>query len=353
MSLKANYFKLGVFVISAVLAGAALLIVIGSGRWLQPRITIETYFNESVQGLDIGSKVKYRGVVIGDVTKISFTYVTYQQDKPMKDRLRYVLVQAQLQPKLLGGRAAAGDITSAENAMIETERGLRARLAPQGITGTSYLEIDYIDPPTPVLAFDWVPENPYIPSTPSTVLQFVNAASEIIDRLHKLDIEGTVANLNAMMIAFKEGVAGLDTQGLSKRADRTLAKMETAIDGLQAKKVSQEASALLAEMRQSNAELRKTLSSPALQKIPEEANAAIASVRQLVSDPKLAKTVADLERITGRMNRLFGAGDADLGTTIENLRQITDNLRDLTEDTKRYPANVIFGSPPAPLERKK
>jgi len=34
-----------------------------------------------VQGLDIGSKVKYRGVVIGEVTKISFTYVKYQQDK--------------------------------------------------------------------------------------------------------------------------------------------------------------------------------------------------------------------------------------------------------------------------------
>jgi hypothetical protein len=35
------------------------------------------------------------------------------------------------------------------------------------------------------------------------------------------------------------------------------------------------------------------------------------------------------------------------------LRQITDNLRDLTEETKRYPANVIFGEPPKPPERIK
>jgi len=41
-----------------------------------------------------------------------------------------------------------------------------------------------------------------------------------------------------------------------------------------------------------------------------------------------------------------------VATSIENLRQITDNLRDLTEETKRYPASVIFGAPPAPLERK-
>ena len=45
-----------------------------------------------------------------------------------------------------------------------------------------------------------------------------------------------------------------------------------------------------------------------------------------------------------------GRREADLATTVENLRQLTDNLRDLTEDAKRYPANVILGAPPRPLE---
>ena len=74
MSLKANYFKLGLFVLGALVSGVVLLIVIGSGRWFQPKLTIESYFNESVQGLDIGSKLKYRGVAIGEVTRIGFTY---------------------------------------------------------------------------------------------------------------------------------------------------------------------------------------------------------------------------------------------------------------------------------------
>ena len=74
---------------------------------------METYFNESVQGLDIGSKMKYRGVVIGEVTRISFTYVKYEQDKPMTQRKRYVMVEAQLEPRLVGGRAA-NDIASPE-----------------------------------------------------------------------------------------------------------------------------------------------------------------------------------------------------------------------------------------------
>jgi hypothetical protein len=32
--------------------------------------------------------------------------------------------------------------------------------------------------------------------------------------------------------------------------------------------------------------------------------------------------------------------------TINNLRQITDNLRELSENAKRYPSGVIFGEPP-------
>ena len=66
-----------------------------------------------MQGLDIGSKLKYRGVTIGEVTRISFTYTKYQQDLPITQRERYVMVEAQLQPRLVGGRAAAGDMTNA------------------------------------------------------------------------------------------------------------------------------------------------------------------------------------------------------------------------------------------------
>lgn len=352
MSQKANYFKLGLFVIAAIVAGVVVLIIIGTGRWFERRITIETYFKESVQGLDVGSKLKYRGVVIGEVTNISFTYTVYQLDLPMTERERFVMVLAQLQPRLVGGRAAAGDMTNPENARMEVERGLRLRLAPQGITGTNYLEMDYIEPPPPVLPISWTPFNVYIASAPSTVTAFVNAAQDILNRLQSLDIDGTVANLNKLMTTTNERIAAIDTKTLSQRADRALAKLETTLDGIHAKRVSDEATALLTELRQTNADLRRTLHNPALQKLPDDAAAAIASVKTLVSDPKLTKTVADLERIMGRFDRLFGRTDTDLGTTIENLRQITDNLRDLTEDTKRYPASFLFGAPPAPLERK-
>ncbi len=352
MSAKANYFKLGIFVTAGILAGIAVLLIIGSGRWLQPRFTIETYFNESVQGLDVGSQMKYRGVVIGSVTRITFTYVEYQLDKPISQRERYVLVEAQVQPRLIGGRAA-GDITRPENLALEVERGLRIRLAPQGITGTNYLEIDYADPiPTP-LPIDWVPSNAYIPSAPSTVTQFVNAASEIVERLHRLDIEGTVQNLNRLLTTLNQRVGDIDAKGIAQRTERALDRLDSTLAGLDTRKVSSEATALLSELRATNEELRRTLANPALQKIPEDTAAAVARVRTLLDDPNLQKTLTSMSRTLGRLDRILGGGEADLATTIENLREITDNLRDLTEDARRYPANVLLGRPPAPPERGK
>ncbi len=268
-------------------------IIIGSGRAFQQKITIETYFNESVQGLDIGSKVKYRGVVIGEVTKISFTYVRYQLDKPMSERLRYVLVEAQLQPKLLGGKRGLRDHRP-RGGKAEVARGLRVRSAPQGITGTNYLEMDYIEPPPPLLPFDWTPDNVYIPSAPSTVAALVNSASEIMDRLHKLDVEGTIANLNRLMVTTNDRVAAIDTKALSLRTERVLAKIESTLDSVAAKKLSDEGVALLAEMRETNAELKKMLANPALQKLPEDAAAAMARVRRILDDPNLQKTIAHL-----------------------------------------------------------
>ncbi|MEO5785632.1 MAG: hypothetical protein ABIS17_09005, partial [Casimicrobiaceae bacterium] len=276
--------------------------------------------------------------------------VRYELDKPISQRMRYVLVEAQVQPRLVGGRAA-GDITRPENASIEVQRGLRIRIAPQGITGTNYLEMDYVDaPPTP-LPIDWVPDNTYIPSAPSTVMQFVNAASEIIDRLHKLDVEGTVQNMNRLLATLNDRVSEVNTKGLSQRAERVLDRVDKTLAGFDTQRISAEAAGLVAELRATNQDLRKTLANPAWQKVPEEASAAIARVRAIVDDPNLPKTLATMSRALGRLDRILGGGEADLATTIDNLRTITDNLRDLTEEARRYPAGVLFGQPPRPTER--
>ena len=156
------------------------------------------------------SKLKYRGVTIGEVTKIGFTYNRYQQDRPMSQRARPRPGGSPDRAQARRGARWRGDFTNEETAKLEVERGLRMRLAPQGITGTSSLEIDYVDPPPPLLQIDWKPDNVYIPSAPSQVSSIVNSAQEILERLHKLDVQGTLANLNRLMLTTNDCIGALE-----------------------------------------------------------------------------------------------------------------------------------------------
>src|SRR5271169_1713267 len=350
MSTQANNFKLGLFVIGAIVALVLLLLVIGSGRWFQSKTVIETYFNESVQGLDIGSKVKFRGVTVGEVTRIGFSYNKYQQDKPMAERLRYVLIEATLIGRLIGTRAG-GDLTRQETVRLEADKGLRIRLAPQGITGTSYLEIDYVDPKqNPELPVSWEPDHVFIPSARSTFTQFFTALGDVVEKLSHIDFDGVVTRLNRLLDTTQEKVAAVDTAKISDQTKRVLGKVDQKLDQLDVERISKEGTALLAELRQSNAKLGAILDDPAWKKLPGDTEAAVAQARKLLDNPDLPKAIAHLENVLARLDRVLGGSEPDLRITLDNLRQITDNLRELTEDAKRNPSRLIFGAPPAPAK---
>lgn len=350
MSAQAHNVKLGLFVIGAAIAGVLLLLIVGSGRWFQAKTVIETYFNESVQGLDIGSHVKYRGVSVGEVTRIGFTYNKYEQDKPMAERKRYVLVEATILGRLIGSRAG-GEITKAEQVRMEIENGLRIRLAPQGITGTNYLEIDYVEPKAnPELPISWDPTNVYIPSTTSTFTQFLTNIGDVLDKLEKLDVAATIQKLNTLLDSANTKVAAIDAGKISDSAARVLGKLDAKLDQLHVDQLNRESTALLAELRQSNQKLGGILEDPAWKKMPGDVGAAAAQMRKLVEDPNLVRALAHLESTLTRLDRLAGGTEPDLRRTLDNLRQITDNLRDLTEEAKQNPARLIRGAPPAPIQ---
>ena len=166
-------------------------------------------------------------------------------------------------------------------------------------------------------------------------------------------LDKAVAGMDDALLKAVEANRVALTTLAAQGADLREKHIKKALDDLATKKLSDEAVALIGELRASNAELKKTLANPAWQKMPEDAAAALSRVRALVDDPTLPRTLQNLSRTLGRVDRILGGGEADLAATIDNLRQITDNLRDLTEDTKRYPAHVLFGEPPRPLEGRR
>jgi len=106
MSSKANNFKIGLFILIGMIVTVIGIILFGGGKFLREKYTIETYFDQSVQGLDVGAALKLNGVQIGDVSEIHFVFNDYETNK------QYVLVRANIYPDLVrggGGRRIADE----------------------------------------------------------------------------------------------------------------------------------------------------------------------------------------------------------------------------------------------------
>ena len=70
MATEARKLRVGIFVIIAVVIGLGAAIWLGASRYLADESQAVTFFSESVQGLDPGAAVKYRGVPAGRVDQI-------------------------------------------------------------------------------------------------------------------------------------------------------------------------------------------------------------------------------------------------------------------------------------------
>jgi paraquat-inducible protein B len=323
MSERASYTKIGAFVVFGTLLFATGLAVFGSGVLQRGGIVAETYFQESVLGLNVGAAVYERGVKVGEVIDIDFVRLVYEipPTDPRFDKAgSWVVARFRLRPPRESYLGAASAEEATHLIEQQVERGLRVQLASSVVTQVAYLEISYqaAQRPPSLEPDGWEPTYVYIPSTPSTFARIGEAAEHVFARLDALDIEGLMTDLHAALTT----------------ATQTLQEARVA-------QLSREAEGLMRELRETNRRAQTALAHLDTRQLGEDLQASLARLQQ------------SLERADSLLGNADGAvrsGSAQLMTLLAELREAVAALDDVLGDARDDPSLLLLGAPPARVE---
>jgi ABC-type transporter Mla subunit MlaD len=325
MSHKANYFKIGLFssITLALLIG--FLILLGASSWFTTSDHAETYFNESVQGLEIGSPVKFRGVTIGKVEEIDIASDVYGTGgiAPNEKDLRYIYVKFSLSPNIRKEGSSGEALKSLKQYITQ---GLRISLATSDLVGNVYLEINFMNPDkNPILPINWTPENIYIPSAKSTLSRFTDNIDSLFSGLGHIDYKTVVEHFDELVTLSTKTLNDANVKVLGAQLDQTLKQvgdlsqnMNEIISGNQSKE-------LMSSLSGDSKLLETTLT---------DTSAAMKQLNALLS----------------RANELTASQQSNIIGTLTELREASNNLETVTDTLKNNPSSLIFAKSAEPVE---
>jgi ABC-type transporter Mla subunit MlaD len=312
---RATFLRVGLLIV----AGAAMLIglvwFLGGARISNGRV-YESYFGESVQGLEVGVAVRYRGVAIGRVTDIGLVTAEYGGSDEIKEdqaTYRLVFVRYLVDPKRLGRMP---DTATA------VKLGLRSRLASTGLTGITYIELDFVNPDkNPIAPVPWTPVGEYVPSVATTLSQVEDATKILIEKLNRIDIVALAENASRLLT---------DVDALMGQASELLKAADLPN--------------LVADLKQTLASLRTLVENPDIGRTLAGTATAAEKLTQAIA--KIPPLMASLQAVSKRSD----AGVADtaqaLVPLLRDLAATTANLKEITDSLRRDPAQILVGQPP-------
>jgi phospholipid/cholesterol/gamma-HCH transport system substrate-binding protein len=289
---KFSSFLLGLFVTGGLIILASILVWIGATQYFERGKTYISYFNESVQGLQKDSEVKFRGVKVGRVEDITIA--------PDNRQVGVVMVI---------------------NLKFDPTKDYVAQLELTGITGVLFVNLVPQNPEKPYVAPKVVFVSPYpvIPSQPSEITRILSGIDEVI------------ANLK-----------GLDAKGISEGAKATFKEMQDFFGGEKTKHIIAELEVSSANLKKISTRIDKDVSRGEIGKILLEARGTFEGTRTLVANAKKDLEGMMLPETAGKSRQAL----AQIKALAEKLGQTSETLNFLVERIYLRPPDLLFGQPP-------
>lgn len=296
MTSPTNHFKLGLFVIFVVAIIATSAGALGARTAKRETVPYHSYFNESVQGLDVGAPVKFRGVNIGVVSAIEIgpdhRHVDVVMDLDVEDIERMGLTEKP--------GTHVGDKTR-----FAVPSDLRAQLASQGITGVKFLLIDYFnEQQNPVPPLPFAADENYIPAAVSLFKNLEDTISQSLDQLPKV-----MEKLTSIMANIDGAIAELRTKQLPDKIVKVVENADRALG-----------------------DLRRFMKDTNEAQIPAKVSKALVNADEAVT--KMNSVLARIDGDKGLVASAHRATDSfgDVGKSANgSIKTLDDTLRDVSE----------------------
>jgi ABC-type transporter Mla subunit MlaD len=338
------YLRVGALVLAGLGLALGFVLFLTANRPGDSASMYETYLRESVQGLEVGAAVRYRGVNIGRVEGLGLVSAEYRRAEGDTFGPAYQLVFV----RFAVDTRRVGEGPSVEDAL---RLGLRARIAAAGITGVYYVELDFVDPERfPVPDLPWEPRHTFIPAIPSTVAQVQNAAEALLQKIQGVDVGGLLENLTGLLADLRRETREDGDVAVTLREAATLLRtLRVAAEEADLAGTAAELRGAAAEARGTATEARELIASREMRQVLANAAAAAAEVRTAAA--RLPASIAAMESGLRTARGATTEIQAELAPILRDLRSAVGNLRDTTEVLRRSPGQALFGAPPPPERR--
>ena len=192
MGSNVNPTVIGMFVIGAIVLAVAGVLLFGGGKFFQEKTPYVIFFDSSVQGLNVGAPVVFRGVQVGQVVKVEAIF------DPKKNNID-VKVMVEIVRDVIRIPEGFKKLESPQQGLeILVEHGLRASLQTQSfVTGLLLVNLDF-HPNTPIKRHG-DPTYPEIPTVPTEMQQLLDNVRQTLAELGKLPLEALLSEALGML----------------------------------------------------------------------------------------------------------------------------------------------------------
>ena len=362
MSKKASPTAIGSFVLGAILLVIVGLAYLGTVKWSDQSREFVLFFDESVNGLDIGSRVKYRGVPVGQVKEI---LISLPNQLP---EYSHIPVIVEVEPKTLknlGGLTNEDDLDSEERHKENISEGMRGQLQVESmITGLYYIEIDIKkNAPPPVWIQD--PDNilyKEVPTVPSPFAALGQSAAQIIARVGSVNWEKLVNDVIQLAGSLRGYTEEFDLKGLTDNMNATLTAVNNRLS-------DQKIDDLMINLNETTVAFKNLIDDPRIDESFDKLTQLLDSSKHFVSstnsqvDPlmkELRIAVSDLQKTLGTartaFNEIENAGKSAqalltsesslrfrIETALTEFAAVAKSIERLADQLERNPKSILTG----------